>query len=233
MASIQLSLFGKMSQGQSLATMVMTFRQFYGKWQTQGVITLNGDCWTAIGSESHSAEKESLLLPSGILQPPSQLANKYLLTPKTAVGIIRRASNKGKSLPVQFQVALKEVAVQARQEPSMVNPETLVDMKVFHNHGFSLWKEETNTVGTLVARDAKGARHYVVSEYADEIKIVSKFTEIDYERLMGWDDDHTRFRADGKETPSSQRYKMCGNGVVSPVATWIAQRITQALDKPC
>jgi site-specific DNA-cytosine methylase len=194
---------------------------------------LNGDCWTASGSESPSAEKESLLLLSGILQPPSQLPNKYFLTPKTAVGIIRRASNKGKSLPTQFQVALEEVAAQTKQEPSTVNPETLVDMKVFHNHGFSLWKQDINTVGTLVARDVKGARHYVVSKYAGEIKTVSKFTEIDYERLMGWDDDHTRFRADGKETPSTQRYKMCGNGVVSPVATWIAQRITKALDKSC
>jgi len=56
-------------------------------------------------------------------------------------------------------------------------------------------------------------------------------THIECERLMGWADDHTRFRADGKETPSSQRYKMCGNGVVSPVATWIAQRITAALTR--
>lgn len=159
--------------------------------------------------------------------------NKYLLTPKTAKGIINRALNRDKPIPMQFQLALEEVASQATQQASSPNQATLVDMKVFHNHGFSLWKEDINTVGTLVARDAKGARHYVVSEYADETTTVSKFTEIDYERLMGWEDDHTRFRADGKETPSTQRYKMCGNGVVSPVATWIAQRITQQINKQC
>jgi site-specific DNA-cytosine methylase len=134
---------------------------------------------------------------------------------------------------MQFHVALEQVASQASQQPSIPDQATLIDMKVFHNHGFSLWKEDINTVGTLVARDANGARHYVVSKYADETTIVSKFTEIDYERLMGWEDDHTRFRADGKETPSTQRYKMCGNGVVSPVATWIAQRITQQINKQC
>jgi DNA (cytosine-5)-methyltransferase 1 len=54
-------------------------------------------------------------------------------------------------------------------------------------------------------------------------------TEIECERMMGWADDHTRFRADGKETPSTQRYKMCGNGVAAPVATWIGERIVGLL----
>ena len=66
----------------------MTFRPFFGKWQTQGVITLNGDCWTASGSESHSEEEESLLWLSGILQPPSQVNKKYLVSKTTAKRIL-------------------------------------------------------------------------------------------------------------------------------------------------
>lgn len=62
-----------------------------------------------------------------------------------------------------------------------------------------------------------------------ETMLIRRLTEIECERLMGWNDDHTRFRADGKETPSTQRYKMCGNGVAAPVATWIAERITPLL----
>lgn len=58
---------------------------------------------------------------------------------------------------------------------------------------------------------------------------IRHLTEIECERLMGWGDDHTRFRADGKEIPMSQRYKMCGNGVVAPVAQWIGERITPLL----
>lgn len=56
-----------------------------------------------------------------------------------------------------------------------------------------------------------------------------KLTPIECERLMGWPDDHTLHRADGKTTSNSHRYKMCGNGVASPVAQWIATNITHLL----
>jgi len=53
-------------------------------------------------------------------------------------------------------------------------------------------------------------------------------TEIECERLMGWPDNHTLHRADAKSTTSMQRYKMCGNGVASPVAKWVAEQILTA-----
>lgn len=71
--------------------------------------------------------------------------------------------------------------------------------------------------------------HTVAQPETSDKYILRKLTEIECERLMGWGDDHTRFRADGKETPMSQRYKMCGNGVVAPVAQWIGERITPLL----
>jgi site-specific DNA-cytosine methylase len=42
---------------------------------------------------------------------------------------------------------------------------------------------------------------------------------------MGWPDDHTKFDADGRILPDTQRYKMCGNGVASPVARWVGERL--------
>jgi DNA (cytosine-5)-methyltransferase 1 len=54
---------------------------------------------------------------------------------------------------------------------------------------------------------------------------VRRLTEIECERLMGWPDNHTLYRADGQTTPATQRYKMCGNGVVAPVAKWVAEQI--------
>jgi len=57
---------------------------------------------------------------------------------------------------------------------------------------------------------------------------VRRLTEIECERLMGWPDNHTLNRADGKKTASTQRYKMCGNGVASPVAQWVAEQIIAA-----
>ena len=45
---------------------------------------------------------------------------------------------------------------------------------------------------------------------------------------MGWPDDHTRLTSDGKEIADSQRWRMCANGVVAPVAEWVARRLLAA-----
>lgn len=54
---------------------------------------------------------------------------------------------------------------------------------------------------------------------------VRRLTPRECERLMGWPDDHTRFRADGREIKDGPRYRMCGNGVVGTVAAWLAKRL--------
>jgi DNA (cytosine-5)-methyltransferase 1 len=56
---------------------------------------------------------------------------------------------------------------------------------------------------------------------------VRRLTPLECERLMGWPDDHTRFKADGTEQADTHRYKQCGNGVASPVAKWVATRIAK------
>lgn len=55
--------------------------------------------------------------------------------------------------------------------------------------------------------------------------VIRRLTPLECERLMGWPDDHTKYDQDGKTLPDTQRYKMCGNGVASPVAKWVAQKI--------
>jgi len=55
--------------------------------------------------------------------------------------------------------------------------------------------------------------------------VIRRLTPLECERLMGWPDDHTKHDADGKVIPDTQRYKMCGNGVASPVATWVGNKI--------
>jgi DNA (cytosine-5)-methyltransferase 1 len=56
---------------------------------------------------------------------------------------------------------------------------------------------------------------------------VRRLTPLECERLMGWPDDHTRWTADGREIADSHRYRMCGNGVVAPVAEWLAHRLVE------
>jgi DNA-cytosine methyltransferase len=54
---------------------------------------------------------------------------------------------------------------------------------------------------------------------------VRRLTPLECERLMGWPDNHTLHRTDGKTNSDSTRYRMCGNGVATPVATWLAKHL--------
>jgi DNA-cytosine methyltransferase len=60
--------------------------------------------------------------------------------------------------------------------------------------------------------------------------VVRRLTPLECERLMGWPDNHTLHRADGKTTSDTNRYKMCGNGVASPCAHWVAQQLTPLME---
>lgn len=68
------------------------------------------------------------------------------------------------------------------------------------------------------------------------IGVPRRLTPVECERLMGWADGHTALGVDeqGREYALSDtaRYKLCGNGVASPVAGWIAWRLKEALDTP-
>ena len=59
-------------------------------------------CWTASISESRNVAAVCSL--SAVLQ--SQVSNKYFLTPRAAVGILRRAAKRGRTLPVALEAAL-------------------------------------------------------------------------------------------------------------------------------
>jgi len=65
----------------------------------------------------------------------------------------------------------------------------------------------------------------IVNAVFETTMAVRRLTPLECERLMGWPDDHTRYKADGTEQADTHRYKQCGNGVASPVAQWIAKHI--------
>ena len=76
--------------------------------------------------------------------------------------------------------------------------------------------EEGDPMFTLTKTDI----HAVATTMA-----VRRLTPLECERLMGWPDDHTRYKADGTEQADTHRYKQCGNGVASPVAEWIGKQL--------
>lgn len=58
---------------------------------------------------------------------------------------------------------------------------------------------------------------------------IRRLTPTECERLMSWSDGHTKYGVNEKgekvEISDSQRYKMCGNGVVSKVVEEIIKNI--------
>jgi site-specific DNA-cytosine methylase len=67
---------------------------------------------------------------------------------------------------------------------------------------------------------------------AEPSMAVRRLTPLECERLMGWPDDHTRYKADGTEQADTHRYKQCGNGVASPVAEWIGKQLMRLDEAP-
>lgn len=95
--------------------------------------------------------------------------------------------------------------------------------------------QKGNTVNTLSAKMGTGGNNvpFVAREIEEEtIMQVRRLTPIECERLMGWPDNHTLPRADGKQNADTTRYKMCGNGVASPVAAWIGTRLMEIQNAP-
>ncbi len=73
--------------------------------------------------------------------------------------------------------------------------------------------------------DQTGAQSVAAEQGEESTMQVRRLTPVECERLMGWPDNHTLPRADGKQNADTTRYKMCGNGVASPVAQWIGQHL--------
>ena len=92
---------------------------------------------------------------------------------------------------------------------------------------FSVYPEAGNGADIAAAKvDRSPALTKVKSErgihVADQMS-VRRLTPVECERLMGWPDQHTA--PEGVKAPDSKRYAACGDGIVAPVAFWIADRI--------
>jgi site-specific DNA-cytosine methylase len=104
-------------------------------------------------------------------------------------------------------------------EPTVFQPGTMVRL------GGGIWE---GTVPTLRAEAKRGDNEpHIQIHNGEPTMAVRRLTPLECERLMGWPDDHTRFKADGTEQADTHRYKQCGNGVASPVAKWVASHIAK------
>jgi DNA (cytosine-5)-methyltransferase 1 len=89
-------------------------------------------------------------------------------------------------------------------------------------HGVSASDDEV--AGTLCTNSQGGQRTTdIAGAYVSDKMSVRRLTPVECERLMGWPDRHTA--PEGVKAPDSKRYAACGDGIVAPVAFWIADRI--------
>lgn len=135
-----------------------------------------------------------------------------------------RTPGGGSSHPLVMAFGWQNSAAQGASVSDEITP-TLDKSKtaavIVGNSGMESWRT-TDTAITLAARDAKGANNVVVDAGRPR-----RLTPRECERLMGWPDDFTRYgvKEDGTryELSDTARYRICGNGVGSPCAEWIAR----------
>ena len=60
--------------------------------------------------------------------------------------------------------------------------------------------------------------------------ILRRLTPVECERLMGFPDNHTAVDYTGKKIADTNRYKMCGNAIASPVAEWIGVELKKLIE---
>jgi site-specific DNA-cytosine methylase len=104
--------------------------------------------------------------------------------------------------------------------------------------------ERQRTLGTandqvvFATLNATDAEKWGSNQWVDEGKIVQssiprRLTPVECERLMGWPDQHTAHGITEAGKPyalaDTARYKLCGNGIASPVTAWIGFQLRHYL----
>ena len=106
---------------------------------------------------------------------------------------------------------------------------TANDQVVFTRQRTDEYADGKNVVSTISARDYKGATDLV----AGNIGVPRRLTPVECERLMGWESGHTAHGISEAGKPyalaDTARYKLCGNGIASPVTAWIGFQLRHYL----
>jgi DNA (cytosine-5)-methyltransferase 1 len=127
-----------------------------------------------------------------------------------------------------------DVRLEPRTEQAntlQANQTQAVNQVVFTRQRTDEFADGKGVVSTISARDYKSASDVITGN----VGIPRRLMPIECERLMGWPSGWTERGIDeqGREYTLSDtaRYKLCGNGIGSPVAAWIGLQLSRVLDK--
>lgn len=91
---------------------------------------------------------------------------------------------------------------------------------VFRMQAFGQYSEDV-VASAIKARDYKDATDLIIT-----LGRPRRLLPLEGERLMGWPDEHTKtLDSKGRPIADAVRYRVIGNGVVSMIPYWIAQRL--------
>jgi site-specific DNA-cytosine methylase len=106
---------------------------------------------------------------------------------------------------------------------------TANDQVVFTHQQFGGYSEGNDVAPTMQARDYKDATTLAIGQ----VGTPRRLTPVECERLMGWPDQHTAHGISEAGKPyalaDTARYKLCGNGIASPVTAWIGFQLRHYL----
>lgn len=154
---------------------------------------------TQFGSNANVFDDQAPTLKAS-QQPPSVTQNKTPVLGSEIVGSLMASDYK---FPQQQQVDENKVVVQA-----------------ISYDGYNQTIEEEIHRSWRIGRDSSD----FIADLREPTLIVRRLTPLECERLMGWPDNHTAIGTNGAVSDTN-RYKMCGNGIASPVAQWLAKHI--------
>ena len=188
---------------------------------------------------------EVLSLAEGVCGHPSPRQQSRESTPTRAGGGVDRS--------VAFHHT--QTPISGEVSPAVGRPTNGMGVMeiVVGNSGMESWKTVDVAIG-LAARDAKGTNNDVIGTldfgghggsyngqdaYSGRILPSGgrprRLTPLECERLMSWPDQWTATgrKDDGTEYQLSDtaRYRLCGNGVGSVCAEWIARRLHDAIQR--
>lgn len=197
-----------------------------GKWATAGMVgnegpggafsVPHGDCLTLNFGECPNVENVSTL--SMILE--MDVPDKYFLSAKACWGIIRRAEQRNKEIPVILKIALLE-RIAEEASPTLMSQHRPAVVYGYTQSGYGEFKEG---VGTLKkSRGAAGGGSETLAVIMERIAAAVKYrvrrlTPLECERLDGFPDEWTRYGASGKEMSDNARYMALGNSIAVPCA---------------
>jgi DNA (cytosine-5)-methyltransferase 1 len=152
---------------------------------------------------------------------PSGSEHYNMVVEESPILIDRAAFNQGENAlyqphisddPISPSLVAQGPHAVATSQPIIIDGTRVDDVRVYES-----------PVQTLKERMGTGGNN--VPQILESTMAVRRLTPLECERLMGWPDDHTRYKADGTQQADTHRYKQCGNGVASPVAEWIGEQL--------